>query len=74
MGLTPLLVDGRRLCACGRVASFSLIVGIGLAGKPWRYTLCACCASLETGVPVADLITGYHHSNALAGPFTEPAR
>jgi len=45
--LTPLPTRSRRLCDCGRLASFTLAVKVGWPAKPAQIALCTTCAALE---------------------------
>lgn len=45
--LTPLPTRSRRLCECGRLASYTLAVKVGWPAKPASIALCTACAALE---------------------------
>ena len=51
-------IAGRyEFCDCGHLASFDLIVAVGWPRpKPVSEPVCARCASLEAGRPIAELL------------------
>lgn len=58
--LTPLPARSRRLCDCGRLASYTLAVKVGWPhSKPQQIALCTTCAALEARTTPRQLLAVY---------------